>query len=281
MKKTIIIRDQFGHGIAAVNFAAAYGVKGLIIPKKENKEDYEAEASKIFDILSFFSRNLEVVPFEEKEKAEEKGWDVISDLKAGILPDEVWEKFAASQLCPGCTEGLPEYKEMPQGSVLFIPQKLVSDGECGVTAAQQSLNPQVFSFLKESGVSLVLGQHFHKVNDLEAVQNLAKDFQLYVPGMTENHEVFGIRGVAHEKYYNMYASLKASVGIAGTHTWILLTMFPDIPQIILYNKKGVEHWEAISNAYQARGKKIIVIGFDEESNFAELAKTIEEAYKTL
>ena len=279
--KAIIVRDQFGHGIAAVNFAAAYGVKGLIVPKKENKEDYEAEASKIFEILSFFSRNLEVVPFEEKEKAEEKGWDIIADLKAGILPDEAWEQFATSQLWPGCTEGLPEYKEMPQGSVLFIPQKLVSDGECGVTAAQQSLNPQVFSFLKESGVPLVLGQHFHKVNDLEAVQNLAKDFKLYVPGMTENHEVFGIRGVAHEKYYNMYASLKASVGIAGTHTWILLAMFPDTPQIILYNKKGVEHWEAIAKAYQEKGKKIIVIGFDEETDINELSRTIKKCWENL
>lgn len=281
MKKMIIVRDQFGHGIAAVNFAKAFGVKGVIIPKKDNKEDFEAEASKIFDILSFFSEELEIVSFENREKAEVEGWDVIADLKAGTLPDEVWKKFAASQLIPQFTEGLPEYKGMAQGSVLFIPQKLVSDGECGVTAAQQSINPQVFSFLKEVNVPLVLGQHFHKINDLSAVQNLAKDFNLYVPGMTENSEVFGIRGVAHEKYYNMYKALGASVGIAGTHTWILLTMFPDTPQIILYNKKGVEHWDAIAEAYRKNGKKITAIGFDEETNLAELAKTIEEAYKTL
>ena len=281
MEKKIIIRDQFGHGIAAVNFAQAFGVTGIILPKKDNKEDFEAESSKIFDILSFFSGNLETVPFEEREKAEAEGWDVIADLKAGTLPDEVWNKFAFSQLIPQFTEGLPEYKGMAQGSVLFIPQKLISDGECGVTAAQQSVNPQVFAFLKEAGVPLVLGQHFHKVNDLPAVQNLAKDFNLYVPGMTENNEVFGIRGVAHEKYYNMYKSLKASVGVAGTHTWILLTMFPDTPQIILYNKKGVERWEAIEAAYRKNGKNIITIGFDEETNMGELAKKIEDAYKSL
>lgn len=75
-------------------------------------------------------------------------------------------------------------------NVLFVPQKLQSDGECGVTAAQQSLNPQVLSFMKGTA-NLVLGQHFHKVNDLATVEALAKEFDLYVPGMNdENPEVF-------------------------------------------------------------------------------------------
>lgn len=281
MEKRIIIRDLFGHGIAATNFANAYGVKAVIIPKKESKEEFEAEASKIFNILSFFSKNLETVSFEERDTAEAAGYDIIAELKAGTLANEVWQKFATSQLMPSFTEGLPEYKGMRNGSVLFIPQKLISDGECGVTAAQQSINPQVFTFLKEARLPLVLGQHFHKVNDLQTVQNLAKDFNLYVPGMTENNEVLGIRGVAHEKYYNMYASLSASVGIAGTHTWILLTMFPNIPQIILFNKKGVENWKAIAQAYQANGKKIIAIGFDESTDLQELSTEIKKAYNSL
>ena len=249
--------------------------------KLDTREEFEAEASKIFNILSFFSKNLETVSFEERDTAEAAGYDIIAELKAGTLANEVWQKFATSQLMPSFTEGLPEYKGMRNGSVLFIPQKLISDGECGVTAAQQSINPQVFTFLKEAGLPLVLGQHFHKVNDLQTVQNLAKDFNLYVPGMTENNEVLGIRGVAHEKYYNMYASLSASVGIAGTHTWILLTMFPNIPQIILFNKKGVENWKAIAQAYQANGKKIIAIGFDESTDLQELSTEIKKAYNSL
>lgn len=279
--KTIIVRDQFGHGLAAVHFAEVMGVKAVILPQKDNKEEFEAESSRIFNILSFFTRNLKTVSFEEREAAEANGYDIIADLKAGTLSDEVWQRFASLQLTPSFTEGLPEYKGMAAGSVLFIPQKLISDGECGITAAQQSVSPEVFSFLKEAGVPLVLGQHFHKVNDLAAVQKLADDFGLYVPGMTENEEVFGIRGVAHEKYYNMYASLKASVGIAGTHTWILLTMFPDVPQVILYNKKGVENWEAIAQAYQARGRKIIAIGFDENTDLRELSAKVKNAYETL
>ena len=104
---------------------------------------------------------------------------------------------------------------------------------------------------------------------------------MYVPGMTENTEVFGIRGVQHKLYYNMYKSLSASVGIAGTHTWIMLTMFPEIPQIILFNNKGVERWKEIEKAYQALGYKIFCIGFDENTDMKQLSKEIQEKYELL
>ena len=98
-------------------------------------------------------------------------------------------------------------------NTLFIPQKLISDGECGITAEQQSLPLAVFEFLKNKN-SLVLGQHFNKVNDIEAVRTLARDFDLYVPGLTENPEVMGIRGIQHTAYYNLYARLNATFGKA-------------------------------------------------------------------
>lgn len=125
---------------------------------------------------------------------------------------------------------------------------------------------------------MVLGQHFHKVNNLATVQALAKEFNMYVPGMTEDTEVFGIRGVQHKMYYHLYRQLTASVGIAGTHTWIMLA---DIPQIILYNRNGVEHWEAIAEAFRANGKNIYAIGFDENTDMAELSKVIEEQFNQL
>lgn len=50
----------------------------------------------------------------------------------------------------------------------------------------------------------------------------------------------------------MYARLNASIGIAGTHTWILLTMFPEVPQVILYNNHGTERWEAIEKPTGAK-----------------------------
>ena len=273
MKKTVIIRSQFGHEIMAVNFAKAFDLNVVIVPNKDEKEAYEEEAQKIFQNMSFFYNRMSIVPFEEKDNLENV-WDVIGELKAGKLDNAVWDKFAASKLTPADTTGLPTYPGMSNYNMLFIPQKLISDGECGVTAAQQSLPLSVFDFLK-STKGLVLGQHFHKVNDLETVKNLAREFNLYVPGLTENPEVFGIRGVQHKAYYNMYARLNASIGIAGTHTWIMLTMFPEIPQVILYNTHGVEHWEAIERAFRNKGYNIRCIGFDENSDLKKLSQELE------
>lgn len=282
MRNFIIVRSSFGHEIMAVNFAQAFGKKVVIIPAKDNEADFNAESEKIFANLSFFTKDLVKINFSEKEEYEKMSTDIIADLKAGKLADELWTKFANSRLVPTTTEGLHKFAGMRRNrkNLLLIPQKLISDGECGVTAQQQSVNPSVFNFLKEQKeYQLVLGQHFHKVNDLEAVQKLAESFGMYVPGMTEDEEVFGIRGVAHKEYYNMYSKLGMSIGIAGTHTWIMLTMFPWIPQVILYNRKGVENWDAIAKAYQAAGYPIRAIGFDEETDMKSLSESVASYYK--
>ena len=276
----IIVRSSFGHEIMACGFANAFDANVLVIPNKETKEEYEAEQEKIFNNLSFLSDKLVKVPFDSREAVEY--WDIIGELKTGTLSDEVWADFAQARLMPTePTDNLPQFAGLKdKKNILMVPQKLISDGECGVSAAQQSLNPQVFNFLKGKG-NLVLGQHFHKLIDLATVQALAKEFDMYVPGMTEDTEVFGIRGVQHKMYYHLYRQLTASVGIAGTHTWIMLAMFPDIPQIILYNRNGVEHWDTIAEAFRANGKNIYAIGFDENTDMAELSKVIEEQFNQL
>ena len=278
--ETIVIRNSFGHEIMACGFANAFDANVLVIPNKETKEEYEAEQERIIANLSFLSSRLVKVSFENREAVEYR--DIIGELKAGTLPDEAWTDFAKASLVPTePTDHLPQFAGLKdKKNILMVPQKLISDGECGVSAAQQSLNPQVFNFLKGKG-NLVLGQHFNKISDLGTVQALAKEFDMYVPGMSEDTEVFGIRGVQHKMYYHMYNQLSASGGIAGTHTWIMLTMFPQIPQIILYNKNGVEHWEAIAEAFRANGKKIYAIGFDENTDMAKLSKAIEEQFNQL
>lgn len=280
MKNFIIVFSCFGHEIMAVAIAKALGMAVKVVSKKETREEYENDVNNIYAKLSPFYSNIEVIPFEERERFVEAGWDVIQELKDGRFDASLWDKMAASKLIPSF-EGLRFYQQLEgKVNVLFVPQKLQSDGECGVTAAQQSLNPQVLSFMKGTA-NLVLGQHFHKVNDLATVEALAKEFDLYVPGQTENPEVFGIRGVAHAEYFNMYRSLSASVGIAGTHTWIMLACFPEIPQIILFNKNGVENWKDIEAAYQKAGYRIFCIGFDESTDMTELSKEIEEVYTNL
>ena len=280
MKKVnfIKISSQFGHEIMAINFAKALGLAVVIIPNKEDPQEFEEESKKILDNMSFFYRRIFTISPKERSFYEEMSRDIIGELKAGTLPNDLWKDFAASVLRPSrFFRNLPEFNELydETSNILVIPQKLLSDNACGVTAAQQSVDPAVFNFLKDAPFRLVLGQHFNKVADLETVKALQQEFNFYVPGMTEDQDVFGIRGVRHVKYYNMYGSLSASVGIAGTHTWYLLTMFPYIPQIILYNKNGVEHWESIAQSYRKAGYNIWAIGFDEMTDMADLSREIE------
>lgn len=281
-RKFIVVRSSFGHEIMAVNFAKALNMSITIIPAKEKEEEYMDESKKIANNLAFFTDSLVLVPFADRAKYEALSYDIIADLKAGKLADEMWSKFVAARLVPTHNALLPQFNGMRANrkNLLLVPQKLVSDNACGVTAQQQSLSPDVFNFLKEQTTyQLVLGQHFHKVNDMPAVEALAKEFSMYVPGLAENPEVLGIRGVRHEMYYNMYDKIGMSIGIAGTHTWILLTMFPWIPQVILYNRKGVENWDAIGKAFQAAGYPIRTIGFVESTNMEQLSEKIESYYK--
>ena len=280
---TIKVSSSFGHEIMALNFAKAFGIPVVILPKKDNREEWEAESRKIYENLSFFYDSLLKIDFDERGRYEDEAVDIIGTLKAGKLPDGAWLDFAQSRLTPTeSTMELPIYRELVgRKNLMMVPQKLISDGECGVTAAQQSLNPTVFNFLKGGKYQLVLGQHFDKVKDLAIVEALAKEFNMYVPGMTEHKEVFGIRGIQHKMYYNMYKQLDGCVGIAGTHTWILLTMFPDTPHIILYNRNGVENWEAIAAAYQKQGRKVFAIGFDEKTDMAKLSQQIEKQFAAL
>ena len=278
--KNIVINSSFGHEIMACKFASTYGVKILIAPKKDNKDEYNTEAERILRIMSFFYDKVEIVPFEERNTID--AWDIIGELKAGTLPDKVWNDFFKSVLIP--TRPAPvEYPELEKTTnLLFVPQKLISDGACGLDAAQQSLTPTVFEFLKHiDGVRLVLGQHFHKLNDKSVVDALAKEFGLYVPGTMSNPDVYGIRGVAHEMLYPVYSGCDFCVGIAGTHTWLILAMCPWIRMVIVANKNLTEHWDAIVKAAKSAGREVELVEFDENMTGKEIAERIQEACSSL
>lgn len=279
MNQNIIIRSSFGHEIFALWVAKLFNSKVFICPDKDSEEEYNTEAKKIRIQMSFFASGLETAPFSKKAETLANGWDIVKDLRAGKLPRGLWKKLAKVSLRPTATDGLPEYAQLQnRQNILVIMQKWLSDNGCGITAKQQSLPVEVFGFLRKMLQNLVFGQHFHKVNDLAGVEAVAKAYDMYVPGLSENPEVLGIRGILHAKYYNMYKALAGSVGIAGTHTWYLLAMFPETPQIILYNRNGVEDWEEIAEAMRKGGRKVWAVGFDENTDFSVLAKEIEEKY---
>ena len=171
---------------------------------------------------------------------------------------------------------------------MLIPQKLFSDGKCGLNASQQSVPLETLNFFKsEDGNTYLLGQHFNKnpkdkngneVKDFEHVKNLAQEFNMYIPGEKEDTEVLGIRGVPHVKYLNMYKKTDIAVGIAGTHTWYMLACFPEKPQIIFYNKNGVENWDEIAKTYQKLGHSVYALGFDEHTDWKRFSLEAKALY---
>ena len=282
MERSIIITSCFGHEIMAMLFAQVYGEEIVVCPQEENEAEYAAKAERIAQYLGYFG-DLKIAPFGSRHEVANQARDIIAELKSGRLPDTVWMDFFSSKLEPALNFNEPSFCSV-EGSypspIFWVPQKLLTDGECGVTAREQSLTPDVFDFLRER--KLVLGQHFDKEKDIEAVKALNKEFaHLYVPGMTENPELLGLRGVEHRLYHNLYTNVKGCVGIAGTHTWILLTMFPQKPQVILYNKNGIEHWQAIARAARRRGRKVVALGFDQSTDMDQLSKQIEKACRGL
>ncbi len=80
------------------------------------------------------------------------------------------------------------------------------------------------------------------------------------------------------QYWNMYKKINMSVGIAGTHTWYMLTCFPDVKQIIFYNKNGVEKWDEIAKSYQKQGKQIYALGFDKNTDWKKFALEVKALY---
>ena len=282
-KEFIKMSSRFGHEVVIAHLANVLGKKVVIIPETENEVEFYLESKKIKEVMSYFNRDLIEIDFQEKEEYKEKSWDFVQSLRDGTLDNEfIWDAFF-SKVC-GPKKGLillPQFDELWEEdleNILVVPQKLVSDGKCGVSAKEQSLPLEVFDIVNDLPLRPILGQHFHKTNDLDKIEELKKMFNLlYIPGETEHNEVFGVRGVAHENFFWMFSALTASIGIAGTHTWIMLAMFPDIPQVIFYNKKGIERWSAIEKMAQKHGRKVFCIGFDENSNVAELkqnAKTL-------
>lgn len=264
-----------------MNFAKVFGIPAVISPKADNEQEFERIAKANYANMHFFYPSLLQVSQKELERYQPDMVDIIASLKNGKLPDSAWIDFAQSRLTPTePTIDLPPFRFMwGRFNVGIIPAKLKTDGECGLDEKQQSLTPRVLSFVNKYAVNPVLIQHFDKVNDKDTVLSIRKEIpSLSIPGETENPELFGIRGVQHKMYYNMYKQLNVCIGIAGTHTWVLLTMFPDTPHIILYNRNGVENWDAIAAAYQKRGKKIYAIGFDESTDMEELSKQIEKQF---
>ena len=236
-KKVALITSSGGHGFMELGFATAYNQTPVAFSEKQEQVDFEKDVEDIYNRLSPFVPNMIKASWENRDDFLSQGVSYRQKLLAKEIDQNMWNDFAKVKLSAQTTDDLPKFKSLKQyeHNVLMIPQKLFSDGLCNLSAAQQSVPLEVFDFLKTKDSRYVLGQHFHAQNDLEHVNNIANEFNMYVPGKTEDNSVFGIRGVNHNQYLNMYKKIDMSVGIAGTHTWYMLECFPEIPQIIIYS----------------------------------------------
>ena len=271
-----IARSSFGHDILAT--LVAYATNG-------ETEIISADAENVLKMLRPFGGRYKIVSEDETTAR-----DVIKELKSGTLPDDLWNEIAGKTL-PIVESNrkfpiLEQAKRLGQKIVALVTEKTLTDGECGLSAAQQSLQIDVLKEIIDPQILYLFLQHYDKQNEYGNILHLQKwveDLQakLYIPGQQENPELLGIRKVPHVEYFNMFCLLDAIIGIAGTHTWIGLFCFPHIPQIILYNKNGIEHWDAIAKAFQKKGYKIYAIGYDEKTDMQKLAHEIAETYKKL
>lgn len=286
---SIRLRDGFGHGLFSVRIAKVFNLPLAICPEKNTKEDYDVAVQQTIDLASFFfAKNQKwfTVKWEEKDEVLKTSLDCVKGLQNKIFDADFWVEFASrnANLDTEITQELNDYQHLgSEKKIMVTPAKLYSDGNSGASAAQQSLPFEFFDWLKNRGEeTLVLGQHFAKSTDLDKILELASRWDgLYVPGMVENEEVLGLRGVPHSKLYNLYNKLDGCIGIPGTHTWYLLTTFPNVPQVIVYNRAIVEDWDEIASAFQTNGYPIFAIGFDENTNMQKLQDEVHSYYNVV
>ena len=95
----------------AVAIAKSMNLSVVVVPNKDNAEDFHKESENIYlKMLPFYSK-LETISFEEKETVLAENWDVVRELKEGRFDASLWGKMAASKLTPSF-EGLRRYQQL-------------------------------------------------------------------------------------------------------------------------------------------------------------------------
>jgi hypothetical protein len=281
--------DAAGFGVLCSACAMYHKALLVIIPQINTDQElslqvteHENKSNAIYDILSEIEGlKLIKISYKEREVFEGVCWDPIADLKAKMFTLDDWRKLSTVRLSFKKRENpYVYYGLIGKKNTLVVFQKFISDEHFGVNAAMQSLSADDFTTVWDSTDQKVYGQHFHKVNDREAVEAFAAARKVYVPGLIENHDVFGIRGRKHGDYAGMYENVQKAVAIPGTHTWIMLFFYPEIHQLIPY-RTGIENWSEIAQAWREAGNHIYTVEFNDSSYRESVRAQIAFGYKNL
>jgi hypothetical protein len=291
MKKNQLIKtaDAAGFGILCSACAISQNALLVVIPtinenasEEEKVAEHNAKSSTIYDILSEIAE-LKIIKISYKERAvfEPMCWDPIADLKNKEFTLDDWRTLSKVKLSFKKRENPYIYYGLHgKKNTLVVFQKLISDEHFGVNAQMQSLSAEDFTTIWDDTAQKVYGQHFNKVTDREAVENFASKHKVYVPGLQENPDVFGIRGRKHGDYAGVYENVQKAVAIPGTHTWIMMFFYPEIAQLIPY-RTGIENWAEIAQAWRENGSTVYTVEFNDNSNRDAVRAQIAYGYKQL
>ncbi len=275
-----LITDFMGHGNTIVtmlnNRAKAeksiYNV--VLFSYADNREKFEQDIDKGWDVLvdSINPSNLSISKaiWDDRESLLEFGVDLRKDLLAGKW-GEKWAIMMSGRMPWFEHEDDPQFPELSkeQGyKMLLIPHKLITDGKSGVDAKSQSVPLSVFTGLNGIPGVAVLGQHFHKIDDVDQVNEVKEKFENpYIPGEKEHPELYGIRGVPHHKYRHLLGQMDICVGVLSTWIWELINHHPEIPVVVLMNKGVPEKKAELDQAcLVSQRNNLVFLEFDEKTN---------------
>ena len=240
--------------------------------KKTTEEEYNQDVERIAKNMRYFSE-VTIIPWKDRAKAQQCR-NMAEEIRTSFSGLD-WEKFFSEKLEVALSYNEPCFSCI-QKDLMVVSGKSISDEHFGVNAQAQSVPIEVFDAIKKEWNRYILGQHFDKSQDLEKIKKIVPDWVipgLYADlpreGQISEKEVLGIRGVAPHLLHYLYKRISGCVGVAGTHTWFLLTVFPEKPQVILYHK-DLEDWTAIARAARTKGLKIAAVEYDDTTTAEEL-----------
>ena len=273
--------DPAGHGIFAAANAILHNATVVIIPQATNAIEHDNRSNAVYEILSEIEGlKLMKIRFAERAVFEKECYDPVAELKAGVYHN--WDKLTSILPLRFKKRDTPYiyYGLRGKNNTLVIFNKIISDEAFGVSAKMQSLTADDFTTVWDSSDQKVYGQHFHKENDRDAVVKFALERKVYVPGMNENPEVFGIRGRRHGDYADMFENIQRAVVIPGTSLWIMLFFYPQI-RILAPYCTGIENWAEIAQAWRRAGYQFYTVEFNQDSDREAVRAQIAYGYKML
>jgi hypothetical protein len=133
-----------------ISFGMAYGQEIVACSQQTEKDKFEKETNDIYNRLAPFVPNMKKSSWEEAKDLTKNAISYREKLLSKQIDNKMWSKFAHTPLTPEYHDKLPNYNGIDSSTknIMLVPQKLISDAKCGVSAKEQSVPLEVFNFFK-------------------------------------------------------------------------------------------------------------------------------------